>query len=45
MRRFFESAALPTRKRFCPLKVSAVILLLLLLVLSSWRPAVAWVPL
>ena len=41
MRRSFESAALPTRGRFCPLKVSAVVLLLLVLVLSSWSPAVA----
>ena len=44
MRRLFELAALPTRDRFCPLKVCAVVLLLLVLVLSSWRPAVALRP-
>ena len=44
MRCLFELAALPTSNRFCPLKVSAVVLLLLVLVLSSWRPAVALGP-
>jgi hypothetical protein len=44
MPRFFESALRPTRERFCPVKASAVVLLLMVLVLSSWHPAIAQDP-
>ena len=43
MPRIFKMADLPTRERLCPLTASSVVLLVLVLVLvlSSWRPAVA----
>ena len=41
MRCFHELGALPTRERLWPLKASSVVLLVLVLVLPLWRPAVA----